>query len=409
MASSKPSPRQRGQRAREQLPCYYEGFVEKRAQGDKTNRRFWTCLCGDTLFFYNNSKDSTYVEKLELSGFVSLTDDSSRDKNLEAGRLSLRMRDGEIKLTVPSLEARELWKGFIHSVVKLSVPSSLILLPGQLHMLHEVVEKETARRQVKPLSPSLYIDVLGDMPACFLQVSRTEAEVLLERHPSCGSLLLRPRRSGTSFAATTRQELDGSAVIKHYRVTKREQGGFLIDVENPIQCATLHDVVGTLIQKTAGTLRPFVPEEAYEESISDCPFFTVPWARTPSPDPESDSDESLYLNDPKGFSDIGETTEKNNVLSRAPQPPPKPVRNPQLGPQSALSKSPPPSASSSTCPPAAGRQALKPPLPRASSAADTKTENILRPRHSLVSADPLPQMITEELRLKLEKRRLHQD
>nr|XP_015220843.1 PREDICTED: signal-transducing adaptor protein 2 [Lepisosteus oculatus] len=120
MASSKPSPRQRGQRAREQLPCYYEGFVEKRAQGEKTNRRFWTCLCGDTLFFYNNSKDSTYVEKLELSGFVSLTDDSSRDKNLEAGRLSLRMRDGEIKLTVPSLEARELWKGFIHSVVKVS-------------------------------------------------------------------------------------------------------------------------------------------------------------------------------------------------------------------------------------------------------------------------------------------------
>lgn len=41
-----------------------------------------------------------YVEKLDLSGFVSLKDDCSRDRNLEAARLILRMKDGEIKLTV---------------------------------------------------------------------------------------------------------------------------------------------------------------------------------------------------------------------------------------------------------------------------------------------------------------------
>lgn len=41
-----------------------------------------------------------YVEKLDLGGFVSLKDDSSRDKNLEAARLILRMKDGETKLTV---------------------------------------------------------------------------------------------------------------------------------------------------------------------------------------------------------------------------------------------------------------------------------------------------------------------
>ncbi|KAG7265040.1 hypothetical protein CRUP_033559 [Coryphaenoides rupestris] len=45
----------------------------------------------------------------------------------------------------PSLEARELWKGYIHSVVELAVPESLNLLPGQLHMLNEAVEKEEAR------------------------------------------------------------------------------------------------------------------------------------------------------------------------------------------------------------------------------------------------------------------------
>ena len=44
-----------------------------------------------------------YVEKLDLSGFVSLKDDCSRDRNLEAARLILRMKDGETKLTVMPL------------------------------------------------------------------------------------------------------------------------------------------------------------------------------------------------------------------------------------------------------------------------------------------------------------------
>lgn len=44
-----------------------------------------------------------YVEKLDLGGFVSLKDDCSRDRNLEAARLILRMKDGETKLTVTPL------------------------------------------------------------------------------------------------------------------------------------------------------------------------------------------------------------------------------------------------------------------------------------------------------------------
>lgn len=47
-----------------------------------------------------------YVEKLDLSGFVSLIDDCSRDRNLEAARMNLRLKDGEIKLTVSSHEAK---------------------------------------------------------------------------------------------------------------------------------------------------------------------------------------------------------------------------------------------------------------------------------------------------------------
>lgn len=84
---------------------------------------------------------------MDLAGFVSLKDDCSRDRNLEAARFILRMKDGETKLTVPSaiapapcvrnqtlrgvsrlsvcfqapnLESRELWKGFLYSVVDVS-------------------------------------------------------------------------------------------------------------------------------------------------------------------------------------------------------------------------------------------------------------------------------------------------
>lgn len=35
-----------------------------------------------------------------------------------------------------------------------------------------------------------------------------------------------------------------------------------------IPCPTLHDVINALVEKTAGTLQPFLLEEPYEENIS---------------------------------------------------------------------------------------------------------------------------------------------
>lgn len=91
------------------------------------------------------------------------------------------------------------------------------------------------------------------------------------------------------------------SVFRHYRVTQKQQGGYIIDVENPvcendflnkenlcesnnlrkisllilffrlflqIPCPTLHDVINALVEKTAGTLQPFILEEPYEENIS---------------------------------------------------------------------------------------------------------------------------------------------
>ncbi|XP_067308832.1 signal-transducing adaptor protein 2a [Pseudorasbora parva] len=345
-------------------PCYYEGYLEKRGVKEKVARRLWTCLCGNTLYFFNNSKDTHYVEKLDLSGFVSLIDDPSRDRNLEAARLNLRMKDGEIKLTAPNLEARELWKGFLYSVVDLAVPTTLTLLPGQLHMLKEVVEKEKMRRKARassraPASP-LSLPLVGEIPACFRPVSRTEAEVLLERHPDCGNMLLRPGRDGSSLAVTTRQDLNGS-VFRHYRVTQKQQGGYIIDVENPIPCPTLHDVINALVEKTAGTLQPFILEEPYEENITFV----------------SSNDEN------------GERTlhcAPAGPLSRAPSLPRKQVGTDRWTLRT-QTRSPSPST-------------------RSFSPSGSPSNSM---RRLVLSPSPLSQSLTDELKQKLEKRRTSQD
>ncbi|KAM4728535.1 signal-transducing adaptor protein 2a isoform 1-T1 [Anableps anableps] len=350
--------------ARSQLPpCYFEGYLEKRGPKEKASRRLWTCLCGNSLYFFNTAKDAHYVEKLDLSGFVSLKDDSSRDRNLEAARLILRMKDGETRLTAPNLEARELWKGFLYSVIDLNVPSSLTLLPGQLQMLKEVVEKERTRRRTRnpgraPPSP-LSVPLVGEIPPCFRPVSRTEAEVLLERHPDCGNMLLRPGRDGCSLAVTTRQDLNGS-VFRHYRVTQRDQGGYVIDVENPIPCATLHDVIDALVEKTAGTLQPFLLEEPYEENIT-----------------------YVSANDENGEKILH--TAPSSPLPRVPALPPKQDR----WCTSPLSRSP-----------AADRRILSSPVP----ASPTNPM-----RRLILSPSPLTQTLNEELKVTLEKRRTSQD
>ncbi|KAM9358035.1 signal-transducing adaptor protein 1-like [Symphorus nematophorus] len=281
-------------RQKDQLPTpYYEGYLEKRSFKDKTSRKLWTCLCGSTLFFFNDKKDGDYIEKLDLSGLISITDDGSQDRKLDAARLNLQMKDGNIKLTVPNSEARELWKGYIQSVAELSVPPFLNLLPGQIHSLREAVEKEKERiRTVLPAqiqmlkqeeqkekdkiktvslpaatSSSPYISLQADMPACYYSVQRLEAELLLEREAKRGNLLLRPGSGGNSFAVTTRQDLGGS-VFRHYKVTRQPNGGFAIDVDSPVPCATLQDVIKYLVEKTDGILIPLIIEEAYEKKIS---------------------------------------------------------------------------------------------------------------------------------------------
>nr|XP_057929277.1 signal-transducing adaptor protein 1-like [Doryrhamphus excisus] len=255
-------------RAMSQMPnCYYEGYLEKRSFKDKKGRKLWTRLCGNTLFFFNDKRDTEYIEKLDLSGLISITDDNTVDCNLDVARLNLLIKDNDIGFSAPNAEVRELWKGFIQSVAELSVSSALNLLPGQMLMLEEVVKKEKERLEtIQQRSPSPCLKPKEDMPECFHPVSRTEAELLLEREADRGNMLLRPSRDGNAFAISTREELNGP-IYKHYRVSKHENC-CTIDLDNPVSCTSLSDVIEYFMDTTEGALIALSREETYEQNIS---------------------------------------------------------------------------------------------------------------------------------------------
>ncbi|XP_008405490.1 signal-transducing adaptor protein 1 [Poecilia reticulata] len=258
----------RNGRKKNQLPdLYYEGYMEKRSFKDKTSRKLWTCLCGKTLFFFNDKRDENYIEKLDLCGLVSVTDDSSPDPNLDAARFSVQMTKGHIKFTAPNAESRELWKGFIQSVAKLEVPLTLNLLPGQIHILRETVQKEQERLTNPEPKPSPPAAVKAEMPACYYEVPYLEAELLLEREASKGNLLLRPGKKKGSFAITTRQDLEGP-IFRHYRILPKPEGGFYIAVDKPVHFDSLHDVVAYMVEKTDGSFTPLNIEGHYDKNIS---------------------------------------------------------------------------------------------------------------------------------------------
>ncbi|XP_026941260.1 signal-transducing adaptor protein 2 isoform X8 [Sagmatias obliquidens] len=195
------------------------------------------------------------MEKLDLGTFVKLTDEAPWGSSHDRGtHFCLVLRNQEIKFKVESLESREMWKGFILMMVELRVPSNLNLLPGHLYMMAEVLAKEEARRAL-------------EMPSCFLKVSRLEAQLLLERHPECGNLLLRPSGDGAGgVSVSTLQTLNGMPVVRHYRV-KREGPKYVIDVEEPFSCTSLDAVVNYFVSHSNKQLMPFLLDDDYEKVI----------------------------------------------------------------------------------------------------------------------------------------------
>ncbi|XP_045687201.1 signal-transducing adaptor protein 2 isoform X3 [Phyllostomus hastatus] len=279
------------------LPSHYhESYLEKKGPRDQNYKKFWAGLQGLTLYFYNSNRDSQHVEKLDLGAFVKFTDEGPRGSSSDPGiYFNLVLRNQEIKFKVDSLESREMWKGFILTVVELRVPYNLTLLPGHLYMMAEVLAKEEVRRTL-------------EMPSCFLKVSRLEAQLLLERYPECGNLLLRPSGDGANgVSVTTRQTLNGTPVVRHYKV-KREGPKYVIDVEEPFSCASLQAVVDYFVLQTNKTLVPFLLDEDYEKVLdpvsrscgpkqSPAPIMPVPSQDKLPPLPNPDENYVIPIDD----------------------------------------------------------------------------------------------------------------
>ncbi|XP_067886537.1 signal-transducing adaptor protein 1-like isoform X2 [Heterodontus francisci] len=260
------------------LPLYYDGFLWKKTMRDKNYQRYWSELRGSSVFFYCDEKESTYTEKLDLQHFLSIEDDNSRDKDSQAANFRLQLTNEEVKLKAESIETREEWKGYISVVSQLEVPSNLSLLPGQMLRLEEVVEQERGRQSTAPVrpesqsllveksDPEVYDDILTTMPACFYKISRNEAEAMLERYPDNGSLLIRPSTDNTNYSITTLTTQSSKQVIKHYKVTC-EASGFVIWLNYPVTCSTLHEVVDHFIKETNGVLKPYLESNMYTNKI----------------------------------------------------------------------------------------------------------------------------------------------
>ncbi|XP_030073202.1 signal-transducing adaptor protein 2 isoform X2 [Microcaecilia unicolor] len=243
---------------------YYEGYMEKKDAKDKNFKKYWTGILGKTLYFYNNYKDVQEIEKLDLENFVSLIDESSSANQTEH-RLLLKLKGMEVKLKVENLELRELWKGFILTVIQLRIPANLILLPGHLCMLREALDKEEQR--LNELMNSQYNRVNGDdKPSCFYRVSRMEAQALLESNPECGNLLVRPGTDETNFSISICYKYCGQPTTKHYKV-KMTGKEYVLQVEPPRNFSSLTEIVDYFVTNTQNKLTPFEWDINYEERI----------------------------------------------------------------------------------------------------------------------------------------------
>ncbi|NXR36208.1 STAP2 protein, partial [Zosterops hypoxanthus] len=160
---------------------------------------------------------------------------------------------------VESWETQEMWRGFILTMSKKKLPPDLELLPGHIFQLLEALREE---RRDSAATPGT--SLASGTPVCYFEVTRAEAERLLERSVGRGNLLLRPGGHGPGVSVTTRQELDGTPLLRHYRV-RREAQGYVIDVDTPHRCSSLAEVVQFFVRSSQGSLQPLDPE--YSSSL----------------------------------------------------------------------------------------------------------------------------------------------
>ncbi|XP_068447392.1 signal-transducing adaptor protein 1-like [Clinocottus analis] len=268
------------------LPLYYSGHLLKKLTKDKDYIKYYGELRGATLFLYNDNSQDTYTEKLDLEQLKSLKLESPYQKK-DPTIFILTMHTEVVQLKMENSDTGEEWRGYILTVVKKEIPSKLQLLPGQMLQLQDALDQERRRSTPKegpplpPRPPFLLSTSLAtpedeldqctpDLPACFLSVSRQEAERMLEANPECGSIILRPSTLANNYALTVRQLMPSGPVIKNFRVTTTNSG-FVIELDTPAMVSSLNDVLKYILEKTEYRLHPYVASQPYDTCIDVSP------------------------------------------------------------------------------------------------------------------------------------------
>ncbi|XP_026036182.1 signal-transducing adaptor protein 1-like [Astatotilapia calliptera] len=280
------------------LPLYYSGHLLKKHSKDKDFKKYYGELRGCSLFLYKDDTQDTYTEKLDLEQLKSMESDSPYQKK-EPTVFTLSLSTEKVQLKMDSADMGEVWRGFILTVVKKELPSKLQLMPGQVLQLKEVLTQEIKRKSPSsrpPLPPRPGFlsgppskdKLSSEIAECFFDVTRKEAEKMLEENPECGSIILRPSTMPNNYALTLRQVSSSGPVMKNYRVTQIN-AGFVIELETPVTVSSLKDVLKYFIEKTEYRLCPFIPSQPYDTLIeaSPAPKCLNTTARAPKPLPKA--------------------------------------------------------------------------------------------------------------------------
>ncbi|XP_039976509.1 signal-transducing adaptor protein 1-like [Xiphias gladius] len=107
-----------------------------------------------------------------------------------------------------------------------------------------------------------------NMPLCFFDVTRQEAERMLEANLEYGSIILRPSTLANYYALTLRKLTPSGPVVKNYRVTSTNSG-FVI--EYVVTVFSLNDVLKYFLDRTDYRLHPYVASQPYDTRIEVSP------------------------------------------------------------------------------------------------------------------------------------------
>ncbi|XP_030650062.1 signal-transducing adaptor protein 1-like [Chanos chanos] len=260
------------------LPLYHSRYLFKKYTGERDFKSFFAELRGSTIFLYSDEKEQKYCERLEVHNLKSLKMDSSSYMKNKPVIFTLTLHNEEVQLKIENPNYAEEWRGFIHTVANLEIPSELQLLPGQILRLEEILVDERKRRAASfSHNPDLPLGKTASKaksqhdyrqpqtPECFYEVSREQAEKMLEEHPEYGSIIMRPS-AHADYAVTIRQQHPSGALLRNYKIHSSDCG-FVIKLDDPVTVPNLSDVVEHFLKETNNKLKPFVKVQQYDTRI----------------------------------------------------------------------------------------------------------------------------------------------